>query len=102
MCSPEGTPAPGILVITGVTQTGLSLAVAYDAESGEHATVLELLYKVAGVHTEFQRVAADKVAGNTIGPFVQGQVVTLGTDVGNSRDFSELSPEQTVTVGPPV
>ena len=57
---------------------------------------------VAGVHTEFQRVAADKVAGNTIGPFLVGQVVTLGTDVGNSRDFSELGPEQTVTVGPPV
>ena len=47
-------------------------------------------------------MAADKVAGNTIGPFVQGQVVTLGTDVGNSRDFSELSPEQTVMVGPAV
>lgn len=98
--TPEGTPVPGILVITGVTQTGLSLAVAYDPETGEHASVLELLYKVTGVHTEFQRVPADKVAGNTVGPFLVGQVVTLGTDVGNSRDFSELSPEQTVTVGP--
>ena len=100
--TPEGTPVPGILVITGVTQTGLSLAVAYDPETGEHASVLELLYKVAGMHTEFQRVAADKVAGNTIGPFLVGQVVTLGTDVGNSRDSSELSPEQTVTIGPAV
>ena len=98
----EGTPPPGILDITGVTQTGLSLAVAYDAESGEHATVLELLYLVVGVHSDYQRVAADRAAGNTIGPFVQGQVVKLRTDVGNSRDFSELGPEQEATIGPSV
>ena len=98
----EGAPPPGILDITGVTQTGLSLAIAYDSESGEHAAVLELLYLVVGVDTDYHRVAANKADGNTIGPFVQGQVVKLRTDVGNSRDFSELSPEQPVTSGPPV
>jgi len=98
----ESSPPPGILVITGVTQTGLSLEVDYDPETGEHATVLELLYQVVGVHDEYQRVPANKAAGNTIGPFVQGQVVKLRTDVGNSRDFSEMSEEQETTIGPPV
>lgn len=91
----EGTPAPGILNISGVVQTGLSLKVDYDQSSGEHATVMELLYKVVGVDTEFHRVKVNKAAGNTIGPFTQGQSVILGTDVGNSRDFSERGPEQT-------
>ncbi len=98
----ESTPPPGILEITGVTQTGLSLELDYDPESGEHATVLELLYKVVGVHEDYQRIPANRADGNTIGPFVQGQVVKLRTDVGNSRDFSELSPEQEITIGPPV
>lgn len=98
----EGTPVPGILDITGVTQVGFSLKVDFDPESGEHASVLELLYKIVGVHTDYQRVAANKVSGNTIGPFLQNQVLKIRTDVGNSRDFTELSPEQEVTIGPSV
>ena len=97
----EGTAMPEVLLIASVTQVGLSLEVEYDQESGEHATVLELLYKVTGVHSDWQRVPANKVDGNTIGPFTAGQVVTLRTDVGNSRDFTELGPEQSVTINAP-
>ncbi len=98
----ESTPVPGILDITGVAQTGFSVKVDFDAESGEHASVLELLFKIVGIHTDYQRVPANKVNGNTIGPFLQNQVLKIRTDVGNSRDFSELGPEQTVTIGPSV
>jgi hypothetical protein len=37
-----------------------------------------------------------------IGPFTEGQIVRVRTDVGNSRDPSELSPEQVITIGPAV
>ena len=94
----ESTPVPGTLEITSVVQTGLSLGITYDPATGQHATVLELLWQVVGVDADFQRVPADKVAGNTIGPFTAGKVVKVRTEVGNSRDLSELSEEQSVTI----
>ncbi len=54
------------------------------------------------IASDYQRVAANKVSGNTIGPFLQNQVLKIRTDVGNSRDITELSPEQEVTIGPSV
>lgn len=98
----ESTPPPQVLLITAVVQQGLSLKATYDPASGAHATVLELLYKVTGVDTDYRRVRVNRELGNTIGPFLENQVVTLRTDVGNSRDFSEQSPEQSVTIGPAV
>lgn len=93
-----GVAAPEVLAIASVTQQGVSLRVQYDVNSGDHATVRQLLYKVAGVDSDYRRVPADREAGNLIGPFIGGAVVTLRTDVGNSRDHSELGPEQTVTI----
>ena len=94
----DGTLPPQPLLITSLTQNGLHVAVAYDQASGAHATVLELLYKIVGVDEDWQRVTADKAAGNTIGPFETGQTLTIATDVGNSRDFSEMSEPQNITL----
>ncbi len=93
-----GTALPQVLEIVLVTQQGLSLQVRYDEDTGQHATVLELLWKVNGVPADYLRVAADTGDGNLIGPFAAGQVIALRTDVGNSRDNSELGPEQAVTI----
>ena len=98
----ESTPPPEILLISSLVQVGFSLKADYDQTSGDHATVMELLYKVEGVDVDYRRVKVNKELGNTVGPFLQNQVVKIRTDVGNSRDFSELSPEQTVVIGPAV
>ena len=60
--------------------------------------MLDLNYLVEGVNADFQSVSANVAAGNLIGPFTQGQIVRIRTDVGNSRDHSELSAEQAVTI----
>jgi len=41
---------------------------------------------------------ADIAAGVEIGPFAAGQQVKVRTDVGNSRDPSEISEEASVVV----
>lgn len=58
--------------------------------------------KAEGVDTDYHRVKVNKELGNTIGPFLQNQVLKIRTDVGNSRDYSEVSPEQTLVIGPAV
>ena len=98
----SGAAAPQVLEIAAIVQQGLSLKVTYVPGSGAHATVLNLEYLVEGVNSDFQPITADTAAGNTIGPFTQGQIVRVRTDVGNSRDHSELSPEQVVTISAPV
>jgi hypothetical protein len=98
----ESSAPPEILLISSLVQVGFSLKANYDQTSGQHATVMELLYKVEGVDVAYRRVKVNKELGNTVGPFLQNQVVKVRTDVGNSRDFSELSPEQTVVIGPAV
>jgi hypothetical protein len=98
----DGTAAPQVLEIATITQQGLSLRVSYVPDTGAHATVLDLLYQVENVDADSQRVSADAAAGNLIGPFTQGQIVRVRTDVGNSRDHSEMSAEQVITIGAPV
>jgi hypothetical protein len=94
-----GTAQPQILEIASVTQEGLSLRVTYEPGTGAHATVLDLQWQVEGVNVAWHRVTADVATGsNVIGPFTAGQIVRVRTDVGNSRDNSELSPEQAVTI----
>lgn len=97
-----GTAQPQILEIAAITQVGLSLRVTYVPATGKHATVLQLDHLVEGIHGDFQTTPATVASGNLIGPFTQGQIVRIRTDVGNSRDHSELSPEQAVTIGPAV
>ncbi len=95
----QSTPPPEILEIAAAVQTGLSLTVIYVPDIGDHATVLDLQWLVEGVHGDWQRVTVVP-EGNVIGPFEVGQIVRVRTDVGNSRDFSELSPEMVVTIQP--
>ncbi|MEO5912708.1 MAG: hypothetical protein ABIS50_00630 [Luteolibacter sp.] len=102
MDTESGTAPPQVLEIAGVTQEGLSLRVTYVPDTGKHATVLELDYLVEGVQADFLSVPVTVATGNLIGPFTQGQIVRLRTDVGNSRDHSELGPEQAITIGPAV
>lgn len=94
----SGTALPQVLEIAAVVQQGLSLQVSYVPGTGQHATVKDLNWLVEGVHADWQRVAADPAAGNEIGPFTAGQIVRVRTDVGNSRDHSETSAEQAVTI----
>ncbi len=94
----SGTAAPEILEIAAIVQQGLSLKVTYVPDTGAHATVLNLQFLVEGVNGDFQTVKAEPATGNVIGPFAQGQIVRIRTDVGNSRDHSELSAEQAVTI----
>lgn len=96
----DGTAMPQVLEIAAVAQEGLSLRVTYVPGTGAHATVLDLLYQVEGAAGDYQRVTADEAAGNLIGPFTAGQIVRVRTDVGNSRDHSELGAEQVITIAP--
>lgn len=96
----QGGSMPQVLEISAIVQEGLSLRVTYVPGTGAHATVLDLNYLVEGINADFQRLTADSAAGNLIGPFTAGQIVRVRTDVGNSRDHSELSAEQAVTIAP--
>jgi hypothetical protein len=98
----DGTAMPQVLEIAAVAQEGLSLRVTYVPGSGAHATVLDLLYQVEGATADYLRATANVAAGNLIGPFTAGQIVRVRTDVGNSRDHSEMSAEQVITIGPAV
>lgn len=94
----ENSPAPSILEIQEIAPQGLSPKVTFVPGTGKHATVKDLLWKIQGVNVDFKRIPADVQSGNVLGPFTAGQVVVVCTDVGNSRDNSELSPERTLTI----
>lgn len=94
----NGTAQPQVLEIAAIVQEGLSLRVTYVPGTGAHATVLDLLHQVEGVHADYQRTTANVPSGNLIGPFTAGQIVRVRTDVGNSRDNSEMSAEQVITI----
>lgn len=67
-----------------------------------NATLRHLQIKVVGVDSNFRVVremSLDDVAnGVEIGPFAAGQQVIVRTDVGNSRDSSEISAEQSIVI----
>lgn len=93
----QGQNLPQVLEIAAVVQEVMNLRVTYVDGTGQYATVRRLLYKVEGVHAEYQEEPVN-LTGNVIGPFTAGQIVRVRTDVGNSRDNSELSEETVVTV----
>lgn len=96
----SGTAMPQVLEIASIVQEGLSLRVTYVPGTGAHASVLDLLHQVEDVQADYQRTPADAAAGNLIGPFTAGRIVRVRTDVGNSRDHSEMSAEQVITIAP--
>ena len=99
----SGQQRPTKLEIASLTNVaGFKVQVAFVPGGGEHATLRFLQKKVIGVDGDFVTVRelteADVAAGIQIGPFAAGQQVKVRTDVGNSRDPSEISAEASVVV----
>jgi len=93
----EGTTPPTALEIATLTQTVLSVAVAYVAGGGRRATSLVLLYQVVGVDADFGHATPVVLAGQTIGPFPAGATINIKTRATNSAGSTE-SAVQTITL----
>lgn len=93
----EGTNPPTALEIDTLTQTGLSVAVAYVAGGGHHATSLILLYQIVGTDPDFGHATPVVLAGQTIGPFTAGATINVKTRGTNSAGATE-SAVQTITL----
>jgi hypothetical protein len=99
----EGQQRPTKLEIAALTMTDPThVGVAFAAGGGARATLRLLQIKVVGVDADFRTVrelsVADVTTVVTVGPFAAGQQVLVRTDVGNSRDPSELSAVQSIVV----
>jgi hypothetical protein len=99
-----GTPAPEPVEIATVTQGGeggLQVLVAYVPGGGEHATTKLVKWQVVGVDPGFDESLPLDASGNALGPFTQGQVVKIITEVSNSTGSRTTAP-RTITIGPPI
>lgn len=99
----EGQQRPGKLEIDALVNiAGLKVRVEFTPGGGERATVRLLQVKVVGVDDAFRTVReltpAEAAASVEIGPFALGQQVIVRTDVGNSRDTSEVSAERSIVI----
>lgn len=94
----EGTNPPTALEIDTLTQTGLSVAVAYVAGGGRHATSLTLLYQVVGTDPDFGHPATVVLAGQTIGPFTTGATINFKTRATNSAGTTESTVKTIILV----
>lgn len=99
----SGQQRPTKLEIAALTNVaGHKVKVDFVPGGGAHATLRFLQVQVLGVDGAFATVqtlsVADVAAGVEIGPFTAGQTVKVRTDVGNSRDPSEISTEVPVVV----
>jgi hypothetical protein len=98
------TPAPETIEIESVTQggeTGMQVLVAYVPGGGAHATTKLIKWQVVGVDADFTNSTTLDASGNAIGPFVQGKVIKVITEVANSSGTRTTAP-RTITLGPPV
>ena len=66
------------------------VAVTYAASGGDHASSLKLEYQLPG-EEEFGHSIDVVRAGQTVGPFAPGALVSLRTHAGNSTDDAVLS-----------
>ena len=99
-----GTPAPDTIEINTVTQGGdggLQVLVDYVPGGGAHATTKLLKWMVVGVDPDFTNSVELESGGNAVGPFTEGQVVKVITEVTNSSG-SRTSAERTITIEPPI
>jgi hypothetical protein len=99
----EGTPAPDTIEIATVTQGGdggLQVLVAYVPGGGDHATTKLVKWQV-GSETDFPHSAPLDASGNALGPFTQGQVVKIITQVSNSAGTRTVAP-RTITIEAPI
>ena len=99
-----GTPAPTIIEISTIEQGGaggMEAMVEYEKGGGDHATTRNLRWKVEGVDADFVNAVELNRAGNKIGPFLVGQVVSILGEVINSSG-RRTSAIRTITMGPPI
>ncbi len=92
------TQPPTPLEIATLTQSGLSVQVAYVPGGGKHATTLLLLWQVDGVDPGFDHSTPVLFAGQTVGPYVVGQTVNFKTRGANSINPSVESPVVTIVI----
>jgi hypothetical protein len=99
----EGTPAPDTIEITTVTQGGdggLQVLVSYVPGGGEHATTKLVKWQV-GSETDFPHSAPLDPSGNALGPFTEGAVVKIITQVSNNAGTRTIAP-RTITIEAPI
>lgn len=99
----EGTPAPDPIEIGSVVQGGdggLQVLVSYLPGGGDHATT-QLVKWQKNAETDFPHSAVLDPSGNALGPFAQGDVVKIITEVSNSTDTRTIAP-RTITLAAPI
>ncbi len=99
----QGVDAPETIEISTVLQGGeggLQVLVAYVAGGGDHATTKLIRWQV-NAETNFPHSAPLDPSGNALGPFAEGAVVKIITEVSNSADTRTTAP-RTITLGPPI
>lgn len=99
----QSTPAPDPIEISTVTQggdDGLQVLVSYLPGGGDHATTRQVKWQKNG-ETNFPHSAVLDASGNTLGPFVEGDVVKIITEVSNSSGTRTTAP-RTITLAPPI
>lgn len=99
-----GTPMPEVYDINNLLQGGqggLQVLVSYLPGGGDHATTKLVKWMVEGVDADFAHSAPLDPSGNTLGPFVVGQVVKVITEVSNSSG-TRTSAVRTITIAEPI
>lgn len=95
-----GTQEPNALQIATLTVHGdRTVTVNYPENGGEHATTLELLYKLSGEQAYGHTTPVVRPS-QTAGPFPPGETVTFITRVANSTDGNVLSDPKSAVMGP--
>ena len=99
-----GMPAPDPYDIGNLLQGGqggLQALVSYLPGGGDHATTSLVKWMVEGVDAGFTHSAPLDPSGNTLGPFVVGNVVKVLTEVSNSTG-TRTSAVRTITIVEPI
>lgn len=99
----SSTPAPETIEIDTVLQGGeggLQVLVSYVAGGGDHATTKTIKWQV-GAEVDYPHSAPLDPSGNALGPFAEGAVVKIITEVSNSVG-TRTTAARTITLGPPI
>lgn len=99
----QGVAAPETIEIAMVLQGGeggLQVLVSYVAGGGDHATTKLIKWQV-GAEVNYPHQAPLDPSGNALGPFAEGTVVKIITEVSNSTD-TRTTAARTITLGPPI
>ena len=95
----QGTQEPNALQIATLAVHGdRTVTVNYPENGGEHATTLELLYKLGGEEAYGHTTPVVRPS-QTAGPFPPNETVTFITRVANSTDGNVLSEPKSAVMG---